>query len=208
MANIIDLTYFQKANQLNIPLSQSAPISNIAMQTPNNQQALQLLIDKTEKSILLNSLGLTTYNELQTALSDLDTYPNFKKLVEGEEYDGKVWQGLKDTESLIAWRVLELFLQNANSQLTAVGTANINVEKGNLISPIHKIAIANQTFLYKYQGGYINNPIVSGNFIDWFGGCDNVYVSFYQYLIDRKEDFVNLDFSNFAVYEVKNSFGI
>ena len=85
MANIIDLTYFQKANQLNIPLSQSAPISNIAMQTPNNQQALQLLIDKTEKSILLNSLGLTTYNELQTALSDLDTYPNFKKLVKGEE---------------------------------------------------------------------------------------------------------------------------
>ena len=208
MANIIDLTYFQKANQLNIPLSQSAPISNVAVQTPNNQQALQLLIDKTEKSILLNSLGLTTYNELQTALSDLDTYPNFKKLVEGEEYDGKVWQGLKDTESLIAWRVLELFLQNANSQLTAVGTANINVEKGNLISPIHKIAIANQTFLYKYQGGYINNPIVSGNFIDWFGRCDNVYVSFYQYLIDRKEDFVNLDFSNFAVYEVENSFGI
>lgn len=208
MANIIDLTYFQKANQLNIPLSQNAPISNVAMQTPNNQQALQLLIDKTEKSILINSLGLDTYNELQTALSDLDTYPNFKKLVQGEEYDGKVWQGLNDTESLIAWRVFELFLQNANSQLTAVGTANINVEKGNLISPIHKIAIANQTFLQKYQGGYFNYPIVDGIFVDWYGGCDNIYVSLYQYLTDKREDFVNLKSDRFFIYEVKNSFGI
>jgi len=41
MPNIIDLTYFQKANGLNIPLSQSAPVSNVAMQTPNNAQSIQ-----------------------------------------------------------------------------------------------------------------------------------------------------------------------
>ena len=83
MPNIIDITYFQKANGLNIPLSVSAPVANASMQTPNTVEALELLISKVEKSVLLNALGLDLYNPLQTALGDIDNPINarFKDLV-------------------------------------------------------------------------------------------------------------------------------
>ena len=212
MPNIIDLTYFQKANGLNIPLSQSAPVSNVAMQTPNNAQAIQLLIDKVEKSILLNSLGLTVYKELQLALADIDNplYASYKKLVEGDEYDGKVWLGLKHENSLIAWRVYEIFVSEVNTSLTAVGTVNVNPEKANLITPHYRIANANVNFLTQYQNGYLKYPIIYDDvFTDWFGGCENgIEVSLYQYLVDKVADFVGFDIANFKVYESKNSFGI
>ena len=212
MPNIIDITYFQKANGLNIPLSQSAPVSNVAMQTPNNAQAIQLLIDKVEKSILLNSLGLTVYKELQLALSDIDNplYASYKKLVEGDEYDGKVWNGLKYENSLIAWRIYEIFVSEVNTSLTAVGTVNVNPEKANLITPRYRIANANVNFLTQYQNGYLKYPIIYDDvFTDWFGGCENgIEVSLYQYLVDKIADFVGFDIANFKVYESKNSFGI
>lgn len=213
MPNIIDTTYFQKANGLNIPLSQSAPISNVAMQTPNNAQALELLITKVEKSILLNALGLSVYNELQLALADIDNplYASYKKLVQGDEYDGKVWNGLNYDNSLIAWRIYELFINEANTTLTAVGTANINPEKANLVTPHYRIANANANFIIQYQGGYLKYPIIyeDVNFVDWFGGCeDSVEVSLYQYLVDKVAEFNDLDISKFKIYSTQNSFGI
>jgi hypothetical protein len=212
MPNIIDTTYFQKANGLNIPLSQSAPISNVAMQTPNNVQALELLIAKVEKSILLNALGLTIYNELQLALADINNplYASYKKLVQGDEYNDKLWNGLDNDNSLIAWRIYEEFVSEANTSLTAVGTANINPEKANLVAPHYRIANANANFITQYQGGYLRYPIIYDDvFIDWFGGCDDsVEVSLYQYLVDKVADFDGLDIAKFKVYETKNSFGI
>lgn len=211
MPNIIDITYFQKANGLNIPLSVSAPVANASMQTPNTVEALELLIIKVEKSILLNALGLDLYNLLQTALGDIDNPLNvrFKDLVEGKEYDGKVWNGLDYEESLIAWRIYELFVSEANTALTAVGTANINPEKANLISPQYRIANANNAFIKQYQGGYLKEPIVYDNFIDWFGCNDEIEVSLYRYLMDNLSIFPELDnLSNFKVYESQNSFGI
>jgi hypothetical protein len=212
MANIIDITYFQKANGLNITLSQSAPISNIAMQTPNNVQALELLISKVEKSILLNALGLSLYNELQLALLDIDNpiYEHFKKLVNGEEYDDKVWNGLNNENSLIAWRVYELFCNDVNTTLTGVGTANINPEKASLVAPHYRIANANINFITQYQGGYLTYPIIYDDvFLDWFGdGSNSIEVSLYQYLLDKKDSFVNLNLDKFAIYPTKNSFGI
>ena len=208
MANIIDLTYFQRANQLNIPLSQDAPISNVAMQTPNNQEALQLLINNVEKSILYNSLGTSVYNQLQNALIDIDSYPDFKKLVQGEEYDGKVWEGLDSEDGLIAWRVYQVFCENANTHLSAVGVAQIDIEKGNLISPIHKIAVSNQKFIQKYQSGYCFEPFVYGNFTDWVGTESSVFVSLYQYLNDKKDVLTDLKMENFKTYEIRNSFDL
>ena len=211
MPNIIDVIYFQKANGLNIPLSQSAPISNVAMQTPNNVQALELLITKVEKSILLNALGLTVYNELQLALADIENplYASYKKLVQGDEYDGKLWNGLENDNSLIAWRIYEKFVAEANASLTAVGNANINPEKANLFAPHYRIANANANFIQQYQGGYLKHPIIYDDiFIDWFGGCDDgVEVSLYQYLVDKVADFEALDIAKFKVYKTKNSFG-
>ena len=38
MPQIIDVTYFQKANELNIPLSVEMVVANPSLQTPNTQQ--------------------------------------------------------------------------------------------------------------------------------------------------------------------------
>jgi hypothetical protein len=205
MPNIIDITYFHNPNELNIPLSVTNLVANPTLETPNSNNSLSNLIVKVEKSILLNALGLTVYNELKLALADLSNplYANYKKLVEGEEYDGKVWIGLDNEFSLIAYRIFELFLTETNEHQTSIGTTQGNPEKSTLISPRYKIASANQNFIENYQKGYLDCPIVTDNFIDWFGIQSDVNVSFYQYLRDKN---FNLDY--FRTYETKNSFGI
>ena len=210
MPQIIDVTYFQKANELNIPLSVEMVVANPSLQTPNTQQELTLLCQKVEKSILLNALGLTTYNELQLALADIDNplYASYKKLVQGDEYDDKVWNGLNYDYSLIAYRILEQFLVQSNERLTGVGNTQGNPEKSVLISPKYKIANANANFIKQYQGVYLHEPIIDGVFIDWFGNQDSINVSLYKYLLDKAADFPDVEMAKFLIYEPQNSFGI
>lgn len=217
MPQIIDVTYFQKANELNIPLSVEMVVANPSLQTPNTQQELTLLCQKVEKSILLNALGLTTYNELQLALADIDNplYASYKKLVQGDEYDGKIWNGLDYDYSLIAYRVYELFRTATESQTTSTGETKVNTQNASNYSPAYKIADANQQFLLQYQGGYCHYPMVSiidgVEFVDWVGSAEGVNVSFYQYMNDKKADFVDFDIEKFRIYgenEFKNSFGL
>jgi hypothetical protein len=54
----------------------------------------------------------------------------------------------------------------------------------------------------------LREPIIFENFIDWFGSNDEINVSLYNYLIDKKEDFPLWDLSKFAVYTTKNTFGL
>jgi hypothetical protein len=211
MPNIIDKTYFQKANELNIPLSVQTLVANPTLQTPNDVAYLDSLCLRVEKSILLNALGLAMYNELQLAITDLfvnPLYASYKKLVEGDEYDGKVWQGLDNDYSLIAYRIFEEFMTETNVRLVANGNVQLSPEKASLISPAYKIANANQKFIQSYQSGFLREPIIFENFIDWFGSNDEINVSLYNYLIDKKEDFPLWDLSKFAVYTTKNTFGI
>jgi hypothetical protein len=85
-----------------------------------------------------------------------------------------------------------------------------DTEKATTISPAYKIANANALFIEGYQGGYNFEPIVynDGEFIDWFGCNNDINVSLYQYLLDKKDDFPLLKLDNFRVYDTKNSFGI
>jgi len=212
MPQITTIAKFQNPNELNIPLATAMIVANPALATPNSADALTSLCIKIEKSLLLNALGLATYNTLQLALADIDNplYASYKKLVEGEQYDGKIWKGLDDEYSLIAYRIFELFLTQTNEHLTGVGNTQGKPEKSTLISPRYTIAIANQNFIKGYQNGYLNEPIIlnDGIFVDWFGCKDSVEVSLYQYLMDKKADFEDFDLSNFKVYETINSFGI
>jgi hypothetical protein len=214
MPNITTIDQFKKANELNIPLATVVPNSSATMATPNNATALTLLITKTEKSVLINALGLATYNTLQLALADIDNplYASYKKLVQGDEYDGKLWNGLDYDYGLLQNRIFELFMTETNSRLSAVGETKVNPQGANLVSPQYKIANANANFIKQYQGGYLITPIVydDGLFIDWFGQDENeVEVSLYRYLVDKKADFVDWSEENFkALYDTKNSFGI
>jgi hypothetical protein len=212
MPQIVTVSYFQNPNELNIPLGVAQAVANPTLATPNSASALTSLCVKIEKSILLNALGLATYNTLQLALADINNplYASYKKLVQGDSYDGKVWQGLNYEYSLIAYRIFEQYITETNEHLTGVGNTQGKPERATLVSPKYKIANANQQFIEKYQGGFLDYPFVynDGEFIDWFGNQETVEISLYQYLLNKKADFADFDIEKFKTYETKNSFGI
>lgn len=210
MPQIVNKSYFNNQNILYIPLASEAPLPSAVTSTPNDGTYIDSLCIEIEKTILANALGLTTYNELQLALADIDNPINasYKKLVNGDEYDGKIWVGLKYDLSLIANAVWIEYVMQKNTNLSAVGNSQVNLEKGTLVTPMYKIANASVSFIKQYQGEYLNEPIVIGNFIDWQGCDDSVEVSLYRYLSDKKADFPNVDLNKFKFYEQINSFGI
>lgn len=210
MPQIVDKSYFNKQNILYIPLASEVPLPSAVTSTPNDGTYIDNLCVEIEKTILVNALGLETYNELQLALADIDNplYASYKKLVEGDEYDGKVWVGLKHDLSLIAQAVWIEYVMQKNTNLSAVGNSQVNLEKGNLVTPMYKIANASATFIKQYQGQILDEPIIIGNFVDWQGCNDSVEVSLYRYLCDKKTDFINVDLNKFKFYEQINSFGI
>ena len=210
MPQIVSKSYFNKQNILYIPLASEAPLPSAVTSTPNDGTYIDNLCIEIEKTILVNALGLTTYNELQLALADIDNplYASYKKLVNGDEYDGKIWVGLKYDLSLIANAVWIEYVMQKNTNLSAVGNSQVNLEKGTLVTPMYKIANASASFIKQYQGQILDEPIVSGNFIDWQGCLDGVEVSLYRYLSDKKADFPNVDLNKFKFYEQINSFGI
>ena len=210
MPQIVNKSYFNKQNILYIPLASEAPLPSAVTSTPNDGTYIDALCIEIEKTILVNALGLTTYNELQLALADIDNPLNasYKKLVNGDEYDGKIWVGLKYDLSLIANAVWIEYVMQKNTNLSAVGNSQVNVEKGTLVTPMYKIANASASFIKQYQGEYLNEPFVNGIFVDWQGCNDSVDVSLYRYLVDKKTDFPNVDLNKFKFYEQINSFGI
>ena len=210
MPQIVNKSYFNKANILYIPLASEAPLPSAVTSTPNDGAYIDALCIEIEKTILVKALGLITYNELQLALADIDNplYASYKKLVQGDEYDDKIWVGLKHDLSLIANAVWIEYVMQKNTNLSAVGNSQVNLEKGTLVTPMYKIANASVNFIKQYQGGYLNEPYVNGIFVDWLGNNEGVYVSLYRYLVDKKTDFPNVNLDNFTFYEQINSFGI
>ncbi len=207
---ITDSTFFNKNNGLHIPLSVGNPVSYPNQTTPNGVEALNDLCIKIEKSILLNALGLTLYNEFkELTLITIENVGNerWKKLVQGDEYGGKVWVGLDYEYSLIANKVYDEYLTLNNTILASTGVTKVTAENAEYKIPAYKIANANQSFIEQYQGDYLECPIISENFIDWFGN-NGIEKSLFGYLIDKQLDFPEWESSKFKIYETKNTFGI
>lgn len=201
---IVNSTFFTLENSLHIPLAVKNPTGVVA---PSNESYLDQLCVSVEREILLNALGLTLYNEL-FALTEitikLPENERWKKFVQG---DG-LWNGLDKYNSLIAYRVFEEFTTETNTRLSATGTAKVNPENANNVSPKFLLANANQQFIKQYQGGYLCNPIVNDNFVDWYGENEGLELSMYQYLRDNIDSFPTWNASTFRIYETKNTFGI
>lgn len=207
MKQIIDNSYFNKENSLYIPLAVGDPNTG----APDQQGDLGACCKKVEKEILVNALGVALYDLLQLALDDdfvNPVYDRFKKLVKGESYDGKIWNGLEYEYSLIAHRIYEIFNTENNIRLSAVGAVKADPENANLATPVYLIANANQNFIAGYQGTFTNEPVIHRDcFVDWFYN-ETVYKSLYGYLQDKQGDFPEWDITKFKAYTTKNSFGI
>ncbi len=199
---IVNSTFFSNQNYIHIPLAVVDPSA-----TPNNATELDFLCIKLEREILLNALGLSLYNEIK-AITDLDSASDkLKKLISGDEYDGKIWLGLNNDDSLIANFIYQEFVTQTDIRLSATGAKKVNPENATNQTPKYLIAGASQKFIKQYQSEYLIDPVVNGNFIDWYG-CNGIEKSLYGYLMDKKADFTNWKPEYFKVYETKNSFGI
>lgn len=209
---IIKRSYFSKENYLHVPL---AVVEPTGLATPNNVTLLDSLCVLTEKDVLLNAFGLVLY-KLIFALTDVTiedpVNERFKKLISGDEYDDKIWEGLSNEYSLLAYRIYESFVTETNIRLSATGATKVDAEKAKEKTPAYLIATANQRFMKAYQGEMSDHPYRYENFTDYYGGCgDSVEKSLYQYMLDKQEDFPEWKPSMFKFYgsdDRKNSFGI
>lgn len=209
--SIITIEHFKQANNLYIPIATDFPVANTSATPPNVSDAITNLIAKVEKNVLLNALGLSAYNELISVLPDIDEPENekWKKLVEGDEYDGKVWNGLQWEYSLLAYAVkMEFMFLNAQN-LQGVGVVEAQPQNGLLMSPQFEIANLSVKFVELYQGDFMYHPIVYDDFIDWAGTRQSeTEPSLYGYLYDKRADFENIDLNKFQIYKAFNSFGL
>ena len=166
---IVDKSYFNNQNYIHIPLAVVDPSA-----TPNNATELDYLCIKLEREILLNALGLSLYNEIK-AITDIDLPENakFKKLIQGDKYDGKIWLGLDNDDSLIANYIYQDFVTQTDIRLSATGAKKVNAENATTQTPKYLIAGAHQNFIKQYQGEYLTTPFIENNFIDWYG-CNNI----------------------------------
>jgi hypothetical protein len=207
MKQIIDTSFFNKENSLYIPLAVGDPNTG----APDNQGDLGSVCKKVERDVLINAFGVAMYNALQVAMERDYSDPldnKFKLLVNGEEYDSKIWNGLNYEYSLLAFRIFEVFNTENNIRLSAVGTVKANPENAVLATPVYLIATANQSFITQYQGNWEGEPYLHrGVFLDWYCNED-VYKSLYGYLQDKASDFSEWEIAKFKVYATQNSFGI
>jgi len=199
---IVDKSFFNNQNYIHIPLAVVDPSA-----TPNNATELDYMCVKLEHEILLNAFGLSLYNEVK-AITDIESVDDkFKKLIQGDEYDGKIWLGLDNDDSLIANYIYQEFVTQTDIRLSATGAKKVNPENATTQTPRYLIAGAHQNFIKQYQGEYLTTPFITNNFIDWYG-CNSIEKSLYGYLMDKQSDFTNWKSEYFKIYETKNSFGI
>jgi len=199
---IVDKSFFNNQNYIHIPLAVVDPSA-----TPNNATELDYMCVNLEREILLNAFGLSLYNEVK-AITDIDLVDiKFKKLIEGDEYDGKIWLGLDNSDSLIANYIYQEFVTQTDIRLSATGAKKVNPENATVQTPRYLIAGAHKNFIKQYQGEYLTTPYIENNFIDWYG-CNGIEKSLHGYLMDKQTDFTNWKPEYFKIYETKNSFGI
>jgi len=217
MANVIDSSYF-KQGDLYIPNNTD---TNAGVVGESNQTDLDFYIVEYEGQLLINALGIELYEQLVSALSDLDgSNQKWKDLVNGKTYEDpngvkKRWQGLRgeNKQSLVACYVYTQYLRNYDETFATTGIVKNDSKNATNYDATPKYIKAYNKFLKQYQSqlSYAPNFYVNkfGNEgTDWYSS-EEATVCLYQFLTDSNE-LDDTSFPNFVFkfYEEQNSFGI
>lgn len=217
---VIDRTYFN-LGELQVPNNKDKNVEPIT--TPTVQTTLDLLIEKYERELLLNALGVDLFNQLVIAVADIENPINlkWKQLINGTDYtiNGKKYRfdGLKGNskQSLIAFYVKSKYLVNDEFNYTAAGIS-ANTPKNSVRATFNEEYVRTwMKFINQYQGDVKNNKCGDTIYFAYhFLGIDyytkrDVQSSLFQYLCDANESdataFPNFEFKT---YQKVNRFGI
>ena len=137
------------------------------------------IIEKYEKDVLLRALGITQYDELQTALGDLDNADQkWQDLVRGS---GK-WEGLK---ALIMPYVFCMDLRFKEVRLSTVGSG-----KGK--AKAHTVADNNQRYVEawnEFVDRYCGEVDSQTSLHDFLSDTDGLDVSEFDYFVRHENQF-------------------
>lgn len=221
---IITTDYFY-SGELFIPNARNVDSGSTSVSTGNNAGKLSIAIDKYERELLINCLGVSLYNQLSTIISDdtLDEVGNekWKSLVVGETYvvDGKtyIFDGLigYSNNSFIANYVFCKYMRNDDMSYTTTGTVRDTTKNATSVSATPKYIDIWSGFIRGYQGGVdCDTPRVimnsSGEIgLDYTQQNNSVNRSLIQYILDKNSvDSLLFPDANLKFYKQKNSMGI
>ncbi len=202
-------------NEANFTRELSIP--NLTSSQSGNAVELNYYADEKPRLLLQMSLGNVLFSQLDSQVTsgilNVDADQKWKDLVNGKEYDGKVWKGLNYLEgsfkvSLLAYYTYWNWVNDSylsNFQIQAKNADNIN--------PTSTLVDIWNKFLEMYQG--INNyclPRVSNiygtTFVDYFVNNNSKYVSLLQFLKDNPTDYSNPQLYTFENISNSNSLGL
>lgn len=214
---IIDTTYFL-VKEVFIPNAVAQP--SIGSNTPAAIIQLQQEIDEKENELLLSCLGYEQTKELLNQFEingawKVSALQKWKDLVDGAEFDGKKWNGLRYTIgtkkiSLIAFYVFFYYLKEDYSTYSTTGIQVAKSENAVSQLPNEKQASAWNKFVNMYNGNnlaarnYNFSSNWNGKMLRWNNGERNE-VSLYDFL-SAKSDVYDLSFFNH--YGIINSINL
>jgi len=202
MPAILTSDYF-KSGELFIPNSVAHPSTD--PDAPSDVDKLNLFIERYEKILLVDALGIEQYNTLKE--NQDDTTGKWFELINGKEYDNKVWAGLRP---VIASFVFCKYLENDKSYYTGVGMERSKAENSINVNPTEKIVEIWNSFVEMYQGSF-NCDYRFLEPIFYFEGWDlgNYRNKTYASLADFLKAFPD-EYSSeyFKGYHFKNRFGL
>lgn len=213
---ITDVSYYIKG-ELAIPNIKT--LASISDNLPKSNDNVTATIQRYERELLINALGVENYTELSTQFEGVelkaDALEKWKDLVNGKTYtNGDVtyrWDGLRQheqRESLVAYFVFYHYLKQDAERYTGIGMQREKGKGSEEIAPINKLVDVWSKFVDRYQGYNNSQPNVIrtryGVGIDWRGSVDGSFVSLYQFLVDN-DDYGDY---TFKLYENQNKFGI
>jgi len=203
MPTILDTTYFQ-SGELFIPNSITVPDIQDGINMPDPEDELQSFIDKYEKILLVDVLGIVQYNEM---MADEEPDGKWFEFKNGKEYGNKIWTGIKP---LIASYVYVKYAENDKSYYTGVGMERSNAKNSTSVNPTLKLTEVWNSFVEMYQG-YFQCDWRYLQPIFYFEGWDlgnfknSTYASLNEFLKAFPDDY-NTEY--FKRYEVKNRWGL